>query len=60
VYWLDACIALRAVALYWSFFSGIGVKCLQSSSQWELGKQGPIPEEIHQTLLTDKKHGNLD
>jgi hypothetical protein len=24
------------------------------------GKQGPIPEEISQTLLTNKKQGNLD
>jgi hypothetical protein len=24
------------------------------------GKQGPIPEEIYQTLLTNKKQGNLD
>jgi hypothetical protein len=24
------------------------------------GKQGPIPEEMSQTLLTNKKQGNLD
>jgi hypothetical protein len=24
------------------------------------GKQGPIPEEIYHTLLTNKKQGNLD
>jgi hypothetical protein len=24
------------------------------------GKQGLIPEEIYQTLLTNKKQGNLD
>jgi hypothetical protein len=24
------------------------------------GKEGPIPEEISQTLLTSKKQGNLD
>jgi hypothetical protein len=24
------------------------------------GKQAPIPEEIYQTLLTNKKQGNLD
>jgi hypothetical protein len=24
------------------------------------GKQGPIPEEIYQTLLTNKKQGNLN
>jgi hypothetical protein len=35
---------------------GIGVKFAQSASQWE---QGPIPEEIYQMLLTNKKQGNL-
>ncbi len=24
------------------------------------GKKGPIPEEIYQTLLTNRKQGNLD
>jgi hypothetical protein len=24
------------------------------------GKQGPIPEEMSQTLLTNKKQGNMD
>jgi hypothetical protein len=34
--WLAACIALR-VSLFavWLFFSGVGVKFAQSSSQWE-------------------------
>jgi hypothetical protein len=55
--WLAACIAPRWLALYWSFFSGVGVKFAQSSSQW---KQGPIPEDMSQTLLMKWKQGNLD
>jgi hypothetical protein len=43
--------------LYWSLSYGIGVKFAQSSSQWEARA---IPEEIYQTLLTNKKQGNLD
>jgi hypothetical protein len=43
--------------LFWSFSSGVGVKFAQSSSQWK-AKAGP--EEISQTLLTNKKQGNLD
>jgi hypothetical protein len=48
--WLAACIALKGV--------GVGVKfaVLQPMS----GKQGPIPEEMSQTLLTNKEQGNLD
>jgi hypothetical protein len=44
------------LALYWLFSSGVGVKFAQSFSQW----QGPIPEEMSQTLLTKKKQENLD
>jgi hypothetical protein len=33
--WLAACIALRMVALYLSFSSGVGVQFAQSSSQLE-------------------------
>jgi hypothetical protein len=40
------------LALYWLFSSGTGVKFVN-------GKQGPIPEEIYQTLLTNKKQENL-
>jgi hypothetical protein len=45
------------MALYWSFSSVIGVKFAQSSSQWE--EKGTTSEEMSQTLLTNKKHGNL-
>jgi hypothetical protein len=38
-----------------SLFSGVGVKFSQSSSQWEARL-----EEMSQTLLTNKKQGNLD
>jgi hypothetical protein len=34
--WLAACIALRVVGTVLVFFSGIGVKFAQSSSQWEV------------------------
>jgi hypothetical protein len=37
----------------------VGVKFLQSFSPAN-EKQGPIPEEMLQTLLTNKKQGNLD
>jgi hypothetical protein len=52
--WLAACIALRWLALYLSFSSGIDVQFAQSSSQWE------AREEMSQTLLTNKTQGNLD
>jgi hypothetical protein len=45
------------LALYSSFSSGVGVKFAQFSSQWEARL---IPEKISQTLLTNKKQGNLD
>jgi hypothetical protein len=47
------------LALYWSFSSGAGIKFAQSSSQWE-ARADPKPEEMTQTLLTNKKQGNLD
>jgi hypothetical protein len=40
-----------------SFFSGVGVKFAHSPAN---EKQGLIPEEMSQTLLTNKKQGNLD
>jgi hypothetical protein len=53
--WLDACVAKRVVGSVlvilfrrWRKFCTI------------LRKQGPIPEEISQILLTNKKQGNLD
>jgi hypothetical protein len=39
------------LAQYWSFSSGVGVKFGQFSTSTN-GKQGPIPEEMSQTLLT--------
>jgi hypothetical protein len=45
------------LALYWSFSSGVGVKFAQSPAN---GKQGPISQEMSQTLLTNKKLGNLN
>jgi hypothetical protein len=47
------------LALYWLFLSGVGVQFAQSSRRLDW-KQGPIPEEIYQTLLTNKKQGNLN
>jgi hypothetical protein len=44
-----ACIALR---VYWSFSSIVGVKICTIFQKW---KPGPIPEEMSQTLLTNKK-----
>jgi hypothetical protein len=38
-----------------SLFSGVGVKFAQSSGQWEARL-----EEMSETLLTNKKQGNLD
>ncbi len=37
----------------------VGVEFVQSLSPAN-EKQGPIPEEMSQTLLTNKKQGNLD
>jgi hypothetical protein len=55
---LACCLyCIKWLALYWSFFtSGVSVKLAQSSSQWEAR---PI-QEMSQTLLTNKKQGNLD
>jgi hypothetical protein len=61
--WLAVCIELvvaccggwRCRDLYFSY--GVGVKFAQSSSQWE---ERVIPEEMSQTLLKNKKQGNLD
>ncbi len=53
--WLAACIALRVV----------GALLVVFLRHWRkictiLGKQGPVPEEMSQTLLTNKRQGNLD
>jgi hypothetical protein len=45
------------LAMYWSFSSGISVKLHNPPAS---GKLRPIPEEIYQTLLTNKKPENLD
>jgi hypothetical protein len=50
------CTKREWLALDWSFSSGVAGKYNHSAS----GKQGPIPEEMSQTLLTNKKQGNLD
>ncbi len=53
--WLAACIALRVVGdvQYWSFTSGgVGVNL---HNLLAYGKQGPLPEEMSQTPLTNKK-----
>jgi hypothetical protein len=42
--------------MYWSFSSGVGVNLHNPPA---IGKQGPIPEEIYQALLTNKKPENL-
>jgi hypothetical protein len=65
--WLAACIVLRMVGAELVIYSGVGVKFAQSSSQWEPRadtrkksanrKPGSVPEEISQTLLTNKKQG---
>jgi hypothetical protein len=44
------------LVLYWSFSSGVGLKFDNPAAN---GKQGPIPKEIYQTLLTNTKQGNL-
>jgi hypothetical protein len=47
------------LALYLSFSSGVGVTFAHSTLHSPTGnsKQGPIPEEMSQTLLTNKKQG---
>jgi hypothetical protein len=44
------------MALYWTFFSPVAVNLLHFPAA---GKQGPLPKEIFQTMLTNKKHGPL-
>jgi hypothetical protein len=45
------------LALYWSFSSGVTVNMHNPPAN---GKQGPIPEEISQILLTNKKQRDLN
>jgi hypothetical protein len=56
VEWRDACTALSVVGAVLVFSSGVGAKFHKLPAN---GKQGPIPEEIYQTLLNNKKKGNL-
>jgi hypothetical protein len=49
--WLAACIAIRVVGAVIVVVPWHWRKLAQSASQW---KQGPIPEEIYQMLLTNK------
>ncbi len=53
--WLAACIALRVIG---TVFVTLALAYNLHSSPAN-GKQGPIPEEMYQTLLTNKKQGNL-
>jgi hypothetical protein len=57
----NAWFALKVVGTtgYWSFSFGIGVKFAQSSSQRE-ARAYTVLKEMSQTLLTNKKQGNLD
>jgi hypothetical protein len=57
--WLAACISKSAewLALYLSISSGVGENLHNPPAN---GKQGSIPEEMSQTLLTNKKLGKLD
>jgi hypothetical protein len=45
------------MALYWSFSSDVGENLHNPLAN---GKHGSIPEEMSQTLLTNKKQGNLN
>jgi hypothetical protein len=45
------------LALYFSFSSGTAYNLHSPGAN---GKQGPIPEEMSQTLLTNKNQGNFD
>jgi hypothetical protein len=58
--WLAACNALRVVGAVLFVSFGVGVKFAQSSSQCRDDPHSPIPVETCQTLLTNKKQGNLD
>jgi hypothetical protein len=52
--WLAACIALRVVGAVLVVFLQRWRKIC--TANW---KQGSIPEEIYQALLTNEKQGNL-
>jgi hypothetical protein len=52
--WLDACIALRVVGAVFVVFLPHWRKICTIRQRME---RGPIPEEIYQTLLFNKKRG---
>jgi hypothetical protein len=56
--WFDACIALRVIDALLVVFLRRWRKICTIHQPMEA--QGPIPEEISQTMLTNKKQGNLD
>jgi hypothetical protein len=60
VNWFDACIALRIVSAVFVVFLRRWRKIYRILQALANGQQGPIPEEMFQTLLTNKKQGNLD
>ncbi len=53
--WLAACIAQRVVGAVFHFV--VGVQFAMFSNQWEAYT---VPKEMSQTLLTNKKKGNVD
>jgi hypothetical protein len=55
--WLAACIALRVIGAVFFIFLRRWRTIAQPSSQWQAK---PIPEKMSQTLLINKKQGNLD
>jgi hypothetical protein len=57
--WLDASITIRVVDAVVIVFS-LAVTIKHFHNPLANGKQGLIPEEIYQPLLTNKKQGNLD
>ncbi len=56
--WLAACIALRVVGAMLVIYLWCRRKICTILQQ--IRKQWPIPKEMSQTLLTNKKQGNLD
>jgi hypothetical protein len=56
---LKGTVSRAGLVLYLSFSSGIDI-LYNFHSPPANGKQGPIPEEMSQTLLTNMKQGNLD
>jgi hypothetical protein len=55
--WLAACNAQRVVGTKFVIFLWYWHTICCSPAN---GKQGPIPDEMSQSLLSNKKQGNLD